>query len=401
MSPKSPMGRTRILLLATAALVSLALLGVPASPRTAGADEVRADVAVFYDSLASYGDWVTVEPYGWVWVPTAVDTGWRPYVNGYWAWSDVYGWTWISNEDWGWAVYHYGRWAWVADWGWVWVPGVVWAPAWVSFRFGDGWIGWAPRPPEIGWRLDAAFELRGLTVDVAVGTWGWSFVPVAWFAEPDVATRVAVTAFNPSLFSVTAPATRLVVTKDVVVNQSVPVATVEKARGKPVPHVTIEEAATVDAGRKPGSTHFFKPRLAPPTTTPPKVKHATVEAGQKRLSVDEWATQRRQAIEAYLASQRRVLDGDGAPGPGMSTPPTGIEPKPGPTPAPGMSPEELTRRRDAAKQALDDERRRMLDLLERQRRRRAEEEAAMRGADGLPPPGPPPQPPGMGKGMGD
>lgn len=31
--------------------------------------------------------------------------------------------------------------------GWVWVPGVEWAPAWVSWRVGGGYIGWAPLPP--------------------------------------------------------------------------------------------------------------------------------------------------------------------------------------------------------------------------------------------------------------
>ena len=32
--------------------------------------------------------------------------------------------------------------------GWVWVPGYTWAPAWVSWRYGDGYAGWAPLPPD-------------------------------------------------------------------------------------------------------------------------------------------------------------------------------------------------------------------------------------------------------------
>ncbi len=32
--------------------------------------------------------------------------------------------------------------------GWFWVPGDEWAPAWVDWRYGDDYIGWAPLPPE-------------------------------------------------------------------------------------------------------------------------------------------------------------------------------------------------------------------------------------------------------------
>ena len=32
--------------------------------------------------------------------------------------------------------------------GWVGVPGNEWAPAWVSWRKSDDYVGWAPLPPE-------------------------------------------------------------------------------------------------------------------------------------------------------------------------------------------------------------------------------------------------------------
>src|SRR5262249_59564660 len=72
----------------------------------------------------------------------------RPYSDGYWAYTD-YGWTWVSYEDFGWATYHYGRWANLDDYGWVWFPGedLDWGPAWVSWRTGGDYIGWAPLAP--------------------------------------------------------------------------------------------------------------------------------------------------------------------------------------------------------------------------------------------------------------
>ena len=104
---------------------------------------------VFYDRLQSDGQWFNDPTYGLIWQPAAAssDQNWRPYTDGRWVYTDR-GWTWISNENYGWATYHYGRWARLSDKGWVWVPGNTWAPAWVSWRESDDYVGWAPLPPE-------------------------------------------------------------------------------------------------------------------------------------------------------------------------------------------------------------------------------------------------------------
>jgi hypothetical protein len=104
---------------------------------------------VFYDRLQSDGQWFNDPTYGLIWQPSvsSSDQNWRPYTDGRWVYTDR-GWTWISNENFGWATYHYGRWARLNDKGWVWVPGNTWAPAWVSWRESDDYVGWAPLPPE-------------------------------------------------------------------------------------------------------------------------------------------------------------------------------------------------------------------------------------------------------------
>ncbi|MFD0794507.1 DUF6600 domain-containing protein [Mucilaginibacter litoreus] len=108
----------------------------------------------FYDELAPYGTWVYDEQYGNVWIPD-VDQDFRPYAtNGYWAMT-AYGNTWVSDYPWGWAAFHYGRWRFDDYYGWEWIPGNEWAPAWVTWRNGGGYYGWAPLQPGIS--IDVSF----------------------------------------------------------------------------------------------------------------------------------------------------------------------------------------------------------------------------------------------------
>jgi len=108
---------------------------------------LQPEYRLFYDALVDYGDWVLIEPLGYVFRPRVDYLTWRPYTNGYWAPSDVYGWVWVSAETFGWATEHYGRWLWDDYQGWVWVPGGDWGPAWVTWQMGGPWVGWAPLSP--------------------------------------------------------------------------------------------------------------------------------------------------------------------------------------------------------------------------------------------------------------
>ncbi|MCS4433536.1 DUF6600 domain-containing protein [Aquiflexum gelatinilyticum] len=111
---------------------------------------------VFYNELSPYGDWVMDPTYGYVWVPF-VEQGFHPYgTNGYWEMTN-FGNTWVSNYQWGWAPFHYGRWFWDDYLGWAWVPGYEWGPAWVNWRTGGGYYGWAPLGP--GLQVNVSFYI--------------------------------------------------------------------------------------------------------------------------------------------------------------------------------------------------------------------------------------------------
>ncbi|HBJ84889.1 MAG TPA: hypothetical protein DDZ88_13675 [Verrucomicrobiales bacterium] len=160
-------------------LLCAALFAVATPVPTARAD-VTVSIDFFYDALDPYGDWIYTRNYGYVWEPDlARNPYWAPYSDGYWAYTDA-GWAWISNEDFGWATYHYGRWIRMFD-RWVWVPGYEWAPAWVSWRQTDDYIGWAPLPPEARWHISIGFHWWTDSY-YDVGPAYYSFVPIRSFA---------------------------------------------------------------------------------------------------------------------------------------------------------------------------------------------------------------------------
>ena len=116
--------------------------GAPVSAEAGSVDD-------FYDELAPHGEWVENDTYGLVWSPhrSVVGAEFVPYsTSGSWQYTDS-GWMFASEYKWGWAPFHYGRWYRDPHRGWCWVPGSVWAPSWVDWRFGGGYVGWAPLPP--------------------------------------------------------------------------------------------------------------------------------------------------------------------------------------------------------------------------------------------------------------
>jgi hypothetical protein len=101
-------------------------------------------------TLEGYGYWVEDPEYGRIWRPdaTVVGVDFTPYETcGSWVWTE-YGWTYQCDWSWGWLPFHYGQWGWFDDY-WAWVPDYTWSPAWVDWRYGNGYVGWRPRGPSV------------------------------------------------------------------------------------------------------------------------------------------------------------------------------------------------------------------------------------------------------------
>ena len=77
-------------------------------------------------------------------------------------------------------MFHYGRW-YRDSVGWVWVPGYDWGPAWVCWRQGDGYCGWAPLPPAAVFKPGIGLWFDGhVAVDVDFGLDAEAFTFVAY-----------------------------------------------------------------------------------------------------------------------------------------------------------------------------------------------------------------------------
>jgi hypothetical protein len=209
------------------AAILFALVFTVLSPPPASASvSWSVSISYFHETLAPYGRWVVSEPYGEVWVPSRISSGWDPYWNGEWIWTD-YGWTWVSYDPWGDIPYHYGTWVWVDN-GWAWEPGTVWAPAWVTWAWTDDYIGWAPVSSSF---FITASGYSGPAVVVAPSR--YVFVPATQFVGVNVSTARVPQTQNATILSSAQKGTRFTVSGGVVrATADPPPSFVERVTGK-------------------------------------------------------------------------------------------------------------------------------------------------------------------------
>ncbi len=226
----------------------------------------------FYNTLAPYGNWVSVDGYGWCWQPNVVviNPGWQPYCNrGRWIYTDC-GWYWMSDYSWGWTTFHYGRWFRHPRWGWCWWPDRVWAPAWVSWRYSDAYCGWAPLPPAACFGLGVGFTFNGGAVgigfDFGLNADCYTFVPWGhvWDRHP-YRHRLP---YNDAkrIYNNTTIINNIAQGNDnTVVNRGIPTDRVERYTGRELHPVQIREiaASTPHGGRgeslgRDGQTVFVR-----------------------------------------------------------------------------------------------------------------------------------------------
>jgi len=244
------------------------------------------EVSYFYDTLSPYGSWVYLSGYGWCWQPTVAVTvsTWRPYCDrGRWYWSDA-GWYWHSDYSWGWAAFHYGRWYQHPRSGWVWAPGTVWAPSWVSWRYYDGYCGWAPLPPEAHFVTGVGFRYHGRHVsvgfDFGLHDYHYSFVHINNFCDYSPYRYVVPHTRVQNFYRNTTVINNYIVgNNNTVINRGLGRETIARASTTRVREVSVREAPAQNLSRVRGErierqgnqTVLYRPQLP---NTPPAVRTA-------------------------------------------------------------------------------------------------------------------------------
>jgi len=226
----------------------------------------RLDTSYFYDYLSPYGVWVYDSSFGYVWVPRVDRYGWHPYTYGRWVWTD-YGWTWISSFNWGWAPFHYGRWGWDNDLGWFWVPGSVWAPAWVTWRTGSLYIGWAPLPPDVRfvWGRDITY------IPYDLGGHYWAFVEGRHFYDTDIYRYVIPRERNRTIIRDTVSKTSLVQRGDRIINEGADLEQIRRYSRETISRRELEPMEHPGSSRvRQDSVRIFKPSVAENERSEPK-----------------------------------------------------------------------------------------------------------------------------------
>jgi hypothetical protein len=275
------------------------------------------DIDYAYNYLAPYGNWVNLNPYGYVWTPRHMGYRWRPYSDGHWVMTDD-GWTWIANEEWGSIPFHYGRWGYDDDFGWFWVPGTVWGPAWVSWRWSDQYAGWAPLPPGIEFR--AGMDFASLAFDIPIRF--WVFLQAPHFLDRDIYRYSLPYERNVTIINFTSIHNNIHYRNNRIINEGIGVDTVQRFTRQQVPRYRIQDVRQPGQARVAGNTvQLYRPAFRADSAAKPKAFLSRDQARQEvapakvfepkpqvPVSAQQSAVQKRQATEKTLLQKTQAQD---------------------------------------------------------------------------------------------
>jgi hypothetical protein len=195
---------------------------------------------VFYDALSDYGDWILIEPHGFVFRPRVAWNQWQPFEDGFWAPTDTWGWVWISAEPFGWATYHYGQWFFDRFQGWVWTPGVEWMPGSVAWTIAGDYVGWGPLQGRAGQRDEESLRAASSAM---------RYAPLAHLGSTDLRTRLVTPAQVGAALAEARPVRNYARVDGVSFNRGPALELVEERAG-PLVRARIEDLVPGDLGQR-------------------------------------------------------------------------------------------------------------------------------------------------------
>ena len=284
------------------------------------------NISFFYKSLYPYGNWLMIDG-DWCWQPnaTVINGDWAPYSNqGHWVYSD-WGWCWVSDYSWGWAPFHYGRWLHHQGYGWCWVPDTDWGPAWVAWRNGNGYCGWAPLPPHSRYVNNSGFyfgaSLVGDDFEFNLTSHDYHFLPIGRFGDPHPWRHTLSSDRGEEAYGKTSFVRNgYGFDHGHIFNHGLPVNEVSKASGKNIRSITVVQE-TVHPGQpiergivRENRLLIYKPIISPTVPeTPAIIKSrftkvpAGIQSGNKAGTYNEKA-RRENAVRTTIKNERLAAE---------------------------------------------------------------------------------------------
>jgi hypothetical protein len=269
------------------------------------------DFNYMYNYLASYGNWIILAPYGYVWTPRNMGYRWQPYRDGHWVLTDD-GWTWISHEEWGSIPFHYGRWGYDNYFGWFWVPGTVWGPAWVSWRWSSQYVGWAPLPPGVEFRAGMGFTSYSFKIPHRF----WIFLQAPHFLDRDIYRYTLPYERNVTIINFTTIHNNIYYRNNRIINEGIGIDRVRRVTGQVVPRYTIRNVRKVGPPRvESNDVHIYRPTIRKNAAAKPKTFLEKDEARRELAPVKVFEprlksplSEQEDAVRKRQAQQKALLD---------------------------------------------------------------------------------------------
>jgi hypothetical protein len=308
--------------------VSLAsLYACAGTPSRANADVSISASFSLYDALTPYGTWENVGSYGDCWVPLDVPVGWRLYTRVFLE-TIYYGLIWVRQVPWGDTPYHYGRWADDDSYGWVWVPDddEVWAPAWVAWRYGGGYVGWAPLPPDAGWQSGVGLSLSVGDLDQRIGGDSWCFASTRDFGSTRISASVLPPAVNVTLILQTQNVTHYDVVNSRPADHGLSLEVLERDTGRKFqsyqvqdvnapasPRGSVVRGKTIQVYRAPAPTPGNRPPRPSPDAQPAPSPAVVKRLDANQAQFDQRMKQEQSALDRVHQNQLKQQGKTGAP----------------------------------------------------------------------------------------
>jgi hypothetical protein len=276
------------------------------------------NISFFYEALYPYGNWLDING-EWCWRPNAaaISPDWAPYCrHGRWVDSD-WGWCWVSDYSWGWAPFHYGRWFRHRNHGWCWVPDSEWGPAWVAWRRGNGYCGWAPLPPRTRYVAGHGFYFgasrAGSDFEFNLTFHDYFFVPTNRFCDPHPWVHGVPSVRQEEVFRRTSFVRNSYgFDHDHIFNRGVPVEEVSRASNSPIRPVTIVNDDLLPGqeihrrNAREDRLIIYRPAISPAAPRSPAVIRSFLEKREARIPQGKSETEKNRIRRQTDAAKQTI-----------------------------------------------------------------------------------------------